>query len=425
MSRRIAIDSQTDKQLKKISDDLQVKQEPSKYAFSQQSTYICLYDTEGDYVYVPFAYNHEYPRPERKELPECIVKFCGELRDNQKEVKKEAITALNKCGSVIIATGCGFGKTITSICISTKLKLKTLIICNRIVLINQWKESIKRFCPQATVHILTTTAKMVNAHFYIINATNVPKHDREFYKYIGTLIIDECHLILAEKLSQCMRYILPRYVIGLSATPYRLDGLNTLFDMYFGQYKIERKFFRKHTVYKVETGFKPETKMNKMGKVDWGTVLESQCGNRERNELIIRLIKYFPDRVFLVLCKRVEQAKYLFNRLVEEKEDATSLIGSKQTYEQSSRILVGSVQKAGIGFDHPRLNAMILASDVEQYFVQYLGRVFRREDTEPIIFDLVDNNPILNKHFRTRNAIYVEHGGVVKNFLKEYPDYKI
>ncbi len=315
--------------------------------------------------------------------------------------------------------------TAISIYIAAKLKLKTLIICNRIVLMNQWKDAIHAFCSNATVQIITPTCEMEDVDFYIVNATNVPKHNRDFYKEIGCLCVDESHQILSEKLSQCMRYIIPRYVIGLSATPYRVDGLNVLFDMYFGTHKIERNLFRKHTVYKVSTGFEPDIKLNRVGKVDWSSILESQCNNTERNELIIRMIKRFLDRVLLVLCKRVEQARYLVRRLEEEKEDVTSLIGSNQTYEQTSRILIGTVQKAGTGFDHPRLNAMILASDVEQYFAQYLGRVFRREDTEPIIFDLVDDYSLLNKHFRTRNKIYIEHGGVVKDFHQEYPQFEI
>jgi hypothetical protein len=114
----------------------------------------------------------------------------------------------------------------------------------------------------------------------------------------------------------------------------------------------------------------------------------------------------------------------LVKRLQEEGEDVTSLIGKNQTYEQKSRILVGTIGKCSVGFDHPRLNAMLLASDVEQYFVQYLGRVFRTQEGIPVIFDILDNNPILNKHFRTRCNTYIEHGGMVKDFWNEFPNFE-
>lgn len=424
MSRKILINSLSDQDLEKISKQLQVCQQPSKYAFSAKPTYISLYEAEGNHVYVPFAYSNKYDRPKRKDLPSQDPHFNGSLRENQVEVKDEAISHLNKYGSTIISCYCGFGKTAMAIYIATRIKLKTLVVCHRIVLINQWKESIKKFCPEATIQVLTANSEMKDVDFYIMNATNIPKHPRSFYKEIGLLVCDEAHLIMADKLSSCMKYIIPRYVVGLSATPYRNDGLNALLDFYFGKRKIIRKLWRRHTVYKVSTGFKPEVKLNRMGKVDWGSVLESQSTNEIRNEMIIRLVQSFPERVFLILCKRVAQANYLLERFIEEKEDVTSLIGSNQTFEQSSRILVGTAQKAGVGFDHPRLDALLLASDIEQYFVQYLGRVFRRQDVEPIIFDLVDDYPLLHKHFRTRNSVYAEHGGVVKDFSKEFPKFK-
>ena len=93
------------------------------------------------------------------------------------------------------------------------------------------------------------------------------------------------------------------------------------------------------------------------------------------------------------------------------------------TYTQSSRILVGTTGKCSTGFDHPRLNTLLLASDVEAYYQQVLGRCMRTKEGIPIIFDLVDNNSILDKHWRTRRAIYLEHGGIIKDFKKEFPNF--
>ena len=424
MSRRVNINDLDDKTLERFSKELQLCKE-SSYGFCQNVNYIYLYDSEGDFVYIPFFYGKDFPRPEREKFKNINVKFTGILRENQKTVKIEAIEKLNKTGSVVIAAACGFGKTSTSIYIACKIGLKTLILCHRIVLINQWKKSIEKFCPDAKVCIISGKDKKKEGDFYIMNASNVCKYDRNFFKEIGCVIVDEAHIIMAEKMSSCMKYLIPRYLIGLSATPYRNDGLNSLLDMYFGNEKIERKLYRKHTVYKVNTGIKIEAKLNRMGKIDWGSVLESQALNKERNELIIKIVNFFKERTFLILCKRVDQAKYILERLKEEKEDVTSLIGNCQEFEMKSRILVGTAQKTGVGFDHPNLNSLILASDIEGYFVQYLGRVFRREDTEPIIFDLLDNMGLLFKHFKTRNSVYVEHGGIVKDFSKEFPNFFI
>jgi len=306
--------------------------------------------------------------------------------------------------------------TIGAINLATAINFKTLILVNKLVLIKQWEDSILQFCPTAKIQKLTPKSKKQDSHFYIINAQNVEKLSRHFLKDIGTVIVDEAHMIMAETLSKSLQYTFPRYLIGLTATPYRPDGLDILLTLYFGQHKIIRQLYREHTVYKVSTGFKPPIERTIQGRVNWGAILDAQANNQDRNELIIKIIQNFPTRNFLVLVKRVEQGKYLVRKLQEANESVTDLIGSNQEFNKEARILVGTCQKVGVGFDHSKLDALMLATDLEEYFVQYLGRVFRTKDHEPIIFDLVDNNSILNKHFNTRRGVYQKHGGTIKEF---------
>lgn len=316
--------------------------------------------------------------------------------------------------------------TATAINISARIGMKTLVLTHRIVLIKQWKDSLKKFCPESKVQVLTTKSKMKEGcDFYIMNPTNVPKKSREFYKDIGTVIVDECHLIMSEVMSKSLTMLVPRYLIGLSATPYREDGLNVLLDLYFGKRKIVRELHREHHVYKLNTGFTPDVELAKNGRVNWGSILDSQANDVHRNKMIVRLVKYFPDRVFLILCKRVAQGHYIVDTLKKEGVDVTSLIGKQQEYEQKSRVLVGTTGKCSTGFDHPRLNTLILASDIQAYFIQVLGRIFRTEDGIPMVFDLVDKNPILERHYKVRQAVYLKHGGKVKYFDREFPDFKI
>ena len=115
----------------------------------------------------------------------------------------------------------------------------------------------------------------------------------------------------------------------------------------------------------------------------------------------------------------------LLQELKEQGVDVTSLIGVKRSFDTNARVLVATVQKAGVGFDHPKLNGLIIAADVEQYFIQYLGRVFRTEEGEPVIFDIVDDFPTLKRHFTTRSKVYRDHGGTVKKFTREFPDFSI
>ncbi len=428
MSKKIIYDKLTEKDITNITKTLTIEI-PPKFGYGGDVKILTLFSRRGNTVSVPFAYDilsnfQGCQRPEREHFSQTNVKFTGKLREQQIEIKNQAVEGLNKYGCFLAGLPTGFGKTVTALYLACMIRLKTLILCNRIVLIKQWQEEIKSFCSNATVQVLSSSSEMENVDFYIINAQNITKKDISFYSNIGLVIVDEAHLILAEKLSKCLFSLYPRYLIGLSATPYRMDGLNVLFDQYFGPCKIVRELHRKHTVYRIDTGITPEVKLNRMGKVDWGSVIDSQCNNVKRNDFIIRILQHFKDRTFIVLCKRVEQANYLYDKLTELKESVTSLVGKKQTYEDK-RILIGTTGKAGTGFSKKDLDALILASDIEQYFIQYLGRVFRTETVEPLIFDLVDINPILEKHWKTRKATYLKHGGVIKNFCEEFRKFKI
>jgi len=425
MSRKIHIDSVPQDRREQIMKDLTIKIEPSSYTFNAQPTYIYPVDVTETHGYIPFAYDRSFPRPERKSFSQIKAKFVGSLRNHQQPVRKEAISYLNKYGSVIVSCHPGWGKTCLAINIAARIGMKILILTHRIVLIKQWKEALKRFSPESTVQVLTTKSKMKDCDFYIMNPANVSKKHREFYKDIGTVIVDECHLIMSSVMSKSLTMLVPRYLIGLSATPYREDGLNMLLDLYFGKRKIVRELNRLHHAYKLNTGFTPDFELAKNGRVNWGSILDSQANDVKRNRMIVRLVKYFPDRVFLILCKRVAQGNYLVNTLKKENVDVTSLIGKQQEYEQKSRVLVGTTGKCSTGFDHPRLNTLILASDIQAYFIQVLGRIFRTEDGIPMVFDLVDNNAILERHYKVRQAVYFKHGGKVKHFKKEFPDFKI
>jgi len=428
MSIKINIDSLDDDMREKIHNELKIVFENNKYNQFAPKKEIYPFNILNDDIYLPFAYsitNLSLKRKERNMFSEMIVKFEGTLRPEQEEVKKESLTYLSKSGSIIISLGTGMGKTITSINLACNIKLKTLVIVNKIVLINQWEESIKRFCPSAIITKITNkTTSIEDSDFSIINAMNIEKKPKNFFNGIGLCIVDELHNIMAESLSKSLFYVSPRYLIGLSATPYRTDGLQPLIDFYFGKNKIIRLLNREHTVYKVKTGFKPKVELAENGKINWSALINEQCLNTDRNELIIKIVKKFHMRNILIMSKRIEQSEYIYSRLLEEGESVTNLIGKKQEFDKEARILVATVTKTGTGFDHPKLDCLILASDLESYFVQILGRVLRKPDVKPLVFDLVDENPILEKHFKTRKSTYLDIGGKIVDFNKVFPDIK-
>jgi hypothetical protein len=420
MSRKINIELLSNEEKNKIHNDLEIKIEPDAYAFNAIPKYIIPYNIcDDNYLYIPFCYGAQYElakRPDRNIFPSISLEFTGKLRENQQHVVNESIKYLNKDGSVVLSLYCGFGKSICAIYLAHKIKLKVLVLLHRIVLINQWAESIKQFCPNAKIQKLNTKSKKKDCDFYLINAQNVSKLGKDFFKDIGLVLCDELHLIMAETLSNSFQYLSPRYLIGLSATPERYDGLNILIDLYFGKNLIYQKLFRPHTVYIVKTGFKPEIEMTRNGKINWNSIIDQISLNENRNELIIQIAKEFFDRTFLILVKRIEQGEYLVTRFKQEGVNVTSLLGKQQEYDKNARILVGTTGKASCGFSHDKLDGLILGCDIVGYWIQVLGRVLRTETVIPLIFDLVDENGILLKHFKDRKSIYLEHGGTIKNY---------
>lgn len=322
-------------------------------------------------------------------------------------------------GRFLLWDGIVTHNTITSLAISSIIGYKTMILVNKIVLIDQWTEAIKQsFGEHARYqHIKTKTKINPGCQFYIMNAINVSK--REFKEYddlkIGFVIVDECHLIMTKIFSKALSYLCPRYLIGLSATPFRPDGFDSLLQLFFGLRKVVRKLYKKHLVYFWETKIKIAGKKDAKGQLIWNSVIDEQTTNNDRNQKIISICHKYQDRNILILSKRINQIDYLYDNL-KEKDNVTIMKDNETNYDKNARILIATFQKVGTGFSHDKLDMLILATDAEEYFIQYLGRVFRRPDVEPIIIDIIDDHPILRRHYLTRRKVYIECGGLLNKF---------
>ena len=394
------------------------------------------YRVHGDRIALPMAWALRHvqnaSRRPRSEFTQVSYKYLATLRTAQTVIKKEALVNLNKRGTIVISAFPGFGKTVTSIALAKKTGMKTLVLVNKVILLAQWIDSVEQFTDlkrnKGVVKVTPPSKsqreseskmekwriKSKNASFMVMNALTVGKLPCDFFKDVGCLIVDECHQIMSPCLSEALLYLSPRYVIALSATPYRSDGLDQLLGFYFSKEQLVRELKKKHTVYEIRTGFKPTVDLTEQGRLDWNGLLNSQSEDEDRNNMIVDAASNLSEsRCILILTKRVDQAALLQSKLKAKGVSVDGLYGTKKTFDPSATVLVGTSSKIGVGFDHKTLDCLILASDVESYFIQFLGRVFRREDVEPIILDFVDTNPVLRKHFRTRKAVYEKHGGVI------------
>lgn len=412
MSIKIDINSLTHEQRLDICNKLQFENENTKkwiYPY---------YINKQNEIHIPFSYAIKIGiKPKgRNNFMHKNIYFNGLLRDYQNKVKNKVIDQLNTKGSCVLSLHVGWGKSIFSLNIASIIGFKTLIIVHRLILIKQWSELIETVCPNSKYQFIKSKDEInPDCDFYLINAVNISKMGFDYFKTIGTVICDEIHLICAQTLYKCLFYLTPRYLLGLSATPNRPDGLDILIELYFGDYKIIKKLHKKHIVYAINTNIQIEYTLNIKGKMDWNSVLNFQAQHDERNNLITSIIQHFTDRHFLILCKRISQGEIIINKLQQLNINVTSLLGSKKSFDKDARVIVATTQKCGVGFSHDKLDALLLASDVQEYFIQYLGRVFRTPDTEPLIFDLIDNLSVLKNHYYSRRKIYKESGGIIKN----------
>lgn len=359
-------------------------------------------------------------------------KFTGKIRDAQKEIRDQSFSKLNKRGTLLLSLCTGGGKTVIGIYLMYKIGLKCCVLVHRRFLIEQWKERLSQFAPDAKIQIIHAKTKLdESADVYIMNIDNVHKKDYSFFSSIGTLIVDEAHLSCSPGRAKSYTRFSPKYLICLTATPdERSDNSDIqLFDMYVGKKNVVFKgLHRDHIVFRYNTGYCPKISYNRMGKLDWNDILNQQATNEKRNRSIIEVINKFSDINFIVLCKRIVQANYLHDSLKDAGQSVDIYTGEQKYFNFDTRVLVSSFSKCGTGFDwNPRSSSgealdmgLIIASDVEAYFMQYLGRVFR-SDKSPVIIDFVDKFGVMIKHWKTRCGVYENAGGKVMDYHLIHP----
>lgn len=377
-----------------------------------------VFDREENTAYLPLAFARQNFDLEKHDIvrTECHL-FAGLLRQEQLDARAFVVDKLTCDGYATICARPGFGKTITAIAIACTLSVKTLIVVNRLVLIDQWVSAIWQFAPSAVTSVVNPKSQELdpNATFYIVNAANMHKHPHSYWSSIKFLIVDELHQIITKKLVIGLLRTVPDAILGLSATPYRYDSYHKAISWFFGNNQTGKALMHNHTFRIVDTGFVPQNVHYTSRGLDWTKILSEQSENIERNECIAKqcIAEIDNDRTILVLVKRIAQAEMLME-MIKDKNPAVnvaSLLRSARTFDKNCRILIGTTSKIGVGFDHAPINCLVVAADIKNYFVQFLGRCMRNPDTIPLVVDFRDNFNVLSNHLDDRIKEYLMYGG--------------
>src|SRR3989344_2404173 len=314
MSKCFELDNFTKDDRIKLSKELTIycsNDIGKKYQCKYIKKYILYaFDIQDKYILLPFSYSYQHNHNNNYNKFTRTKYVCNiKLTHSQKKIKDETYDILNRTKSIILACNCGFGKTIYSIFLCYKLKYKALIQVHRINLMIQWENAIKNTCNDAKVQLLTSSNEIQHdCDFYIINMINTSKRNKDEFKDIGILICDEIHLLCTEVYSKTLYSFQPKYLIGLSATPFKNDGSSRLLELYFGPEVIFKHLYRPFNIYSFYSNYIPKYKINNKS-IDWNSVLEDLDNNEELFDLYIKVIQYFSTRNILVLVKRINIGK--------------------------------------------------------------------------------------------------------------------
>ena len=271
--------------------------------------------------------------------------------------------------------------------------------------------------------------KQVGEKITVALVQSLYRYADKVYKQIGHLVVDECHRTPSRTFTEAVTEFDSRYMLGLSATPWRRDRLSDLIFWHIGDvhHNVDKSRLIAHghilkveAVFK-ETNFEPYSDPAK----DYSKMLMELTMDDERNRLIaadIACEARKKEGVCLVLSDRKKHCETL-NALLNYKHNiASELLTGDLAIEQRQsvldrlkkgdvQVLIATGQLVGEGFDCENLSTLFLATPIRfsGRVLQYLGRILRpsKDKHKARVFDYVDVKVgVLRTAARERRRIY-------------------
>lgn len=169
--------------------------------------------------------------------------FHGALRESQ----QEAIDEILKHALGVLSAPPGFGKTVIGAHLIAKRGCSTLVLVHRKELLDQWIARLSLFLgiePKEIGRIGAGKNKS-NGILDVAMIQSLVRKDEvsDVVACYGQVIVDECHHLPAVSFERVLNEVKARYVVGLTATPYRRDGHQPIIHMQCGpvRYKVHPK----------------------------------------------------------------------------------------------------------------------------------------------------------------------------------------
>ena len=160
----------TSSQIQKIRKDLTVQAYVNQDYGVKPSPFPCLL---RKYTKIIFAYYGlaNFGTPELNKLDfgeEINLNFPLTLKDKQKPIVDKYLEVAKDIGGGIISVPRGYGKTVIGLYLASVLKVKTLVVVHKEFLVNQWKERIKQFLPEARIGRLQSNKIFIDNYDIVI-----------------------------------------------------------------------------------------------------------------------------------------------------------------------------------------------------------------------------------------------------------------
>ncbi len=154
------------------------------------------------------------------------------LFDYQEDMVKRVQEAFKHHNAVMVQMPTGTGKThVLAAIVGVFLKKKVWVVAHRRELVSQIKDTLGRFFPSFdSEQIQVTSIQWLSRHY------------REKKEKPSLIVIDEAHHALAETYAEVMNAYPKAKKLGLTATPYRMNGkgFTDLFDTLLCSWSMER-----------------------------------------------------------------------------------------------------------------------------------------------------------------------------------------
>ena len=242
-------------------------------------------------------------------------------------------------------------------------------------------------------------------------ATHLSKFTPTFFDYI---IIDEFHHAAADSYQKIIEYFTPKFLLGLTATPYRLDNKdifsicddNVIYEISLKQ-AIERDLlvpFNYHAIY-------DPTDYDQVSTVNGRYViedLESQLSYTERADLIFETYCKMGGKRTIGFCVSIKHADYMVKYFNDKGIPSTAIHSQSQInhkdYDRFSAVeslesghlkIIFVVDIFNEGVDIPLIDTVMFLRPTESYviFLQQLGRGLRKYNSKEYltVIDFIGN----------------------------------